>query len=81
MVARNSLTEDPMDTIEIYAKRLGLSQDEVVIVKESFWAEPGETLFHIINAFTATARARDLFTAEIYKLESAGGQILSQVNV
>lgn len=80
MTARNSLIEDPVDVIDTYAKRLGLSQDEVKIVKENFWAEPGETLFHILNAFTAAARTRGLSTTEIYKLESAGGEILSRVN-
>ncbi len=39
--------------------------------------EPGDTLFFVINAFTAAAKADNLTTADVYKYEKAGGQILS----
>jgi hypothetical protein len=49
------------------------------IVKKAFLMEPGDTLFYVINAFTAAAKADGLATANVYKLEKAGGQILSMV--
>jgi len=68
-----------MASIESFSKRFGLSQNEVEIVKNAFNQEPGETLFHIINAFTASGKTEGLTTTDIYKFEKAGGQILSMI--
>jgi len=79
MLSRNSLIEDPVSSIDSFSKRFGLSQKESEIVKLSFEQEPGNTLFHIINAFTAAAKTDGLSTAEVYKFEKTGGQVLSLV--
>jgi hypothetical protein len=68
-----------MASIETFSRRFGLSQNEAEIVKKAFWMEPGDTLFYVINAFTAAAKAESLSTADVYKYEKAGGQILSLV--
>ena len=74
-----SHVDDPFSSIDVFSKRFGLSQNEAGIVKKSFEQEPGNTLFHIINAFTASAKIEGLATADVYKFEKAGGQILSLV--
>jgi hypothetical protein len=79
MLSRNSLIDDPVSSIDSFSKRFGLSQKESEIVKLSFEREPGNTLFHIINAFTASAKTDGLSTAEVYKFEKTGGQVLSLV--
>jgi len=79
MSSRNSLIDDPVSSIDSFSKRFGLSQKESEIVKLSFEREPGNTLFHIINAFTASAKTDGLSTAEVYKFEKTGGQVLSLV--
>nr|WP_319393440.1 DUF932 domain-containing protein [uncultured Desulfobacter sp.] len=74
-----SHVDDPFGSIDVFSRRFGLSQNEADIVKKSFEQEPGNTLFHIINAFTASAKVEGLATADVYKYEKAGGQILSLV--
>ena len=79
MLSRNSLIDDPDSSIASFSKRFGLSQKESEIVRHAFYQEPGNTLFHIINAFTAAAKTDGLTTTDVYKFETTGGQILSLV--
>ena len=79
MQSRNSLVDDPDSSIDSFSKRFGLSQKEAEIVKHAFYQEPGNTLFHIINAYTAAAKTDGLTTADVYKFEKTGGQVLSLV--
>ena len=79
MLSRNSLIEDPDSSIDSFSKRFGLSQKEAEIVRHAFYQEPGNTLFHIINAYTAAAKTDGLTTADVYKFEKTGGQVLSLV--
>jgi hypothetical protein len=78
-ISRNSAVNNPISSIEMFAHQFGLSQVETEVVRQSYYTEQGTTMFHIINAFTAAAKAPGLTTGEIYKLEKAGGQILSMV--
>jgi hypothetical protein len=78
-LSRRSSVDDPIRFIESFSQRFGLSQTETEVVRQSYQHEPGATMFHIINAFTRAAQASDLDTLQAYRLESAGGQILSLV--
>ena len=78
-LSRESHVHDPVRSIEAFCRRFGLSQNEAEIVKAVFEHEPGNTMFHIINAFTASAKMDGLSTADVYKFEKTGGQILSLV--
>jgi len=71
--------DNPMASIETFSRRFGLSQNEAEIVKKAFVMESGDSLFHVINAFTAAAKSEGLTTVDVYKFEKAGGQILSLV--
>jgi len=79
MLSRNSLIDDPVSSIDSFSKRFGLSQKESEIVTQAFYQEPGNTLFHIINAFTAAAKTDGLSTSDVYRFEKTGGQVLSLV--
>lgn len=74
-----SYVDNPISSIESFSRRFGLSQNEAEIVKTAFEQEPGNSMFHIINAFTASAKTEGLSTADVYKFEKTGGQILSLV--
>ena len=76
-LSQHSHVDDPIRSIESFSRRFGLSQNESEIVKQSFEQEPGNTMFNIINAYTAAAKTEGLSTADVYKFEKAGGQILS----
>jgi len=71
--------EDPVRSIESFATRFGLTQAETKVVRHAYYLEQGGTMFHIINAFTRAAQDASLDTLQAYRLESAGGQILSLV--
>ena len=78
-LSRESHVDDPISSIDIFSRRFGLSQNESEIVKQSFELEPGNTMFHVINSYTAAAKTEGLTTADVYKFEKTGGQILSLV--
>jgi hypothetical protein len=78
-LSRQSPVEDPIRSIESFALRFGLSQAETEVVRQSYYLEPGATMFHLINAFTAAGKSENLTAAEVYKFEKAGGQILALV--
>jgi len=79
ILSRQSHVDNPMASIETFSRRFGLSQNEAEIVKKAFVMESGDSLFHVINAFTAAAKSEGLTTVDVYKFEKAGGQILSLV--
>ncbi len=78
-LSRQSAVDDPIRSIETFSQRFGLSQAETEVVRQSYYLEQGGTMFHIINAFTRGAQDANLDTLQAYRLESAGGQILSLV--
>jgi hypothetical protein len=78
-LSRQSPVEDPIRSIESFSQRFGLSQVETEVVRQSYYLEPGATMFHVINAFTAAGKSSNLTAAEVYKFEKTGGQILALV--
>lgn len=78
-LSRRSSVDDPIRSIETFSQRFGLSQTETEVVRQSYYLEQGGTMFHIINAFTRAAQESNLDTLQAYRLESAGGQILSMI--
>ena len=77
--SRQSAVSDPIRSIETFSQRFGLSQAETEVVRQSYYLEQGATMFHIINAFTRAAQDASLDTLQTYRLESAGGRVLSMV--
>jgi hypothetical protein len=78
-ISRNSTVNNPISSIETFARQFGLSEVETEVVRQSYYQEPGNSMYALINAFTAAAKSPELSTAEVYKLEKAGGLILSLV--
>jgi len=78
-LSRHTNVDDPIRSIETFSQRFGLSQAETEVVRQSYYLEQGATMFHIINAFTRAAQDSNLEALQAYRLEKAGGQILSLV--
>jgi len=78
-ISMQTPVDNPMSTIETFAKQFQLSQDETEIVRQAYYLEHGATMFHVINAFTRAAQTPTLDAMDSYKLERIGGQILSLV--
>jgi len=70
---------NPIQTIESFNKRFGLTLAEGEMVKASFAQETGETMWNVIQAYTGSARAPELTVEAAYRLERVGGQILALV--
>ena len=79
LLSVNTPVHNPVQTIESFNKRFGLTLAEAEMVKASFAREPGETLWHVIQAYTGSARAPELSVEAAYRLERLGGQILAMV--
>jgi len=79
VISVNTPVHNPVQTIESFNKRFGLTLAEGAMVKASFAQEPGETMWNVIQAYTGSARAPELTVEAAYRLERVGGQILALV--
>jgi hypothetical protein len=79
VISVNTPVHNPMQTIESFNKRFGLTLAEGEMVKASFAQETGETMWNVIQAYTGSARAPELTVEAAYRLERVGGQILALV--
>jgi hypothetical protein len=79
VISVNTPVHNPIQTIESFNKRFGLTQTEGEMVKASFALELGQSMWNVIQAYTGSARAPELTVEAAYRLERAGGQILALV--
>ena len=71
--------DNPESTIDTFSRQFQIPQMQTEIVKQAFYLEQGATMFHIIQAFTRAAQDISLSAADSYRMEKAGGTILSMV--
>jgi len=79
LISIKSKVDHPISTIRTLGKQLNLNKKELQAVEEAWELDPGYTMWRIINAFTSAAREPRLSAEQSYKLEKAGGMILSMV--
>jgi hypothetical protein len=79
VISVNTPVHNPIQTIESFNKRFGLTLAEGEMVKASFEQELGQTMWNVIQAYTGSARAPELTVEAAYRLERVGGQILALV--
>ena len=72
-----SRVEDPSATIQAFNRQFQLAEQEQEAVNWGWLWEPGETMYHIVNAYTRAAMFNGLAAASSYRLQAVGGQILS----
>lgn len=78
--SRNIKVVSPYETIERLSEKAGLSKKQVVSVKNNFDEEPEQSLYGILNSFTATARDFKNNEARL-KLEEFSGKILEDKKI
>jgi hypothetical protein len=78
-ISMQTPVENPINTIETFARQFALTQNETEVVKQAFYLEQGATMFHIINSFTRAAQEPGLSASDVYRLETTGGRILAMV--
>jgi hypothetical protein len=74
-----SRVDDPLATIQVFNRQFQLTEKEQDAVSWGWLWEPGQTLFHVVNAYTRGAMHNGLSAASSYRLQATGGQILSMV--
>jgi len=79
MISTKTPVDNPESTITSFARQFQISQQETEIVKQAFYLEQGATMFHVIQAFTRAAQDPSLSASDAYRMERAGGTILSMV--
>ena len=79
MVSQQTPVTDPEASIERFARQFQLTREEAEVVKQAYHQEQGATMFHIINAFTRAGQDPALSSTDAYRLEKAGGYLLSMV--
>jgi hypothetical protein len=79
VISVNTPVHNPIQTIESFNKRFGLTVAEGEMVKASFAQEPGGIMWSVIQAYTGSARSPELTVEAAYRLERVGGQILALV--
>jgi hypothetical protein len=79
VISVNTRVHNPIQTIESFNRRFGLTVAEGELVKASFSQEPGDTMWSVIQAYTGSARSPELTVEAAYRLERVGGQIFALV--
>jgi hypothetical protein len=75
-----SKVDHPLESLNAFNTKFQLGKVETEAVDWGFEKEPGETMFHIVNAYTKGAQFETLNPESSYRLQHVGGQILNMVN-
>ena len=78
-VSMESRVEDPLETMKSFNRQFQLLEKEQEAVEWGWMWEPGNTMYHLLNAYTRAAMYNGLSAASSYRLQSVGGQILAMV--
>jgi len=79
-ISIQSPVDDPISTMENLNKRFQLRKGEQEAVEWGWSMEPGETMFHVVNAYTRGAQFNGLSAESRYRLQKVGGDILSMLS-
>ncbi|BEQ16193.1 DUF932 domain-containing protein [Desulfoferula mesophila] len=79
MISMTSPVSDPDATIRAFNRQFQLSQREQEAVAWGFMREFGDTMWHVVNAYTAGAQHSPLTAEENHKLQVVGGMVLGMV--
>jgi hypothetical protein len=79
-ISMQTPVDNPISTIETFARQFAITQNETEVVKQAFYLAQGATMFHVINSFTRAAQEPGLSASDAYRLETTGGRILDMVN-
>ena len=78
-ISTKTPVHNPDETFSSFNSRFQITKKEAEVVEMAWGQEQGNTMFHIINAYTRAAQFPVLTAEESYKLERVGGLILALV--
>ena len=79
-ISMNSVVDSPDSSMESFNRQFQLNQIEKDAVSWGWAHDVGETMFHVIQAYTKGAQFNDLSAESSFKLQKTGGNILAMVN-
>ena len=66
-------------TMESFSRQFQLNKEEKEAVAWGWNREGGDTMFHVVNAYTTGAQFEELSAESSYRLQKVGGEILEMV--
>lgn len=75
----DSSVDNPESTMESFNRQFQLNEQERRAVDWGWAHDVGETMFHVIQAYTKGAQHKDLKAESSFKLQRTGGNILEMV--
>ncbi|RJR43941.1 MAG: DUF932 domain-containing protein [Desulfobacteraceae bacterium] len=78
-ISTETKVEHPDMTMASFNRQFALNQDEKDAVEWGWGFEPGETMFHIVNAYTRAAQFEGLSAESSHRLQKVGGNILGML--
>ena len=74
-----SKVDNPLATIESFNRQFQVGEKEREAVEWGWNQEPGNTMFHMVNAYTRAAQFEGLSAEASYRLQKVGGLVLGMV--
>ena len=74
-----SKVDNPLMTIESFNRQFQVGEKEREAVEWGWNLEPGNTMFHVVNAYTRAAQFEGLSAEASYRLQRVGGMVLRMV--
>jgi len=78
-ISMDSIVDNPDSSMEIFNRQFQLNKIEQDAVEWGWCHDVGETMFHVIQAYTKGAQHKDLNAESSFKLQRTGGNILAMV--
>ena len=78
-ISTESKVDNPLMTIENFNRQFQIGEKEKEAVKWGWEQEMGNTMFHVVNAYTRAAQFEGLSAEASYRLQKVGGMVLAMV--
>jgi len=79
-LSMESPVNDPLATMKSFNRQFGLNNDEKEALAWGWTFENGNTMFHVVNAYTRAAQMGGLSAESSHRLQKVGGNILGMLN-
>ncbi|MBT5991549.1 MAG: DUF932 domain-containing protein [Bacteroidetes bacterium] len=79
-ISMDSVVDNPEGTMLSFNRQFNVNKVEQDAVEWGWAHDVGETMFHIIQAYTKGSQHKDLSAESSFKLQRTGGNILAMVN-
>lgn len=78
-ISLESSVDNPLETLDSFNRQFQMGKEEKEAVEWAWPIEKGETMFHIVNAYTRAAQYNGLSAHSSYRLQKVGGDILAMI--